>query len=90
MSVEWDIEELAYRAMGKTESETDTEINYGDIDDAICDKYGIDFDTYCKIVKDLLPFTPVLPSSLSLTPKYFHAFVDNQQQRAIVKIEAKP
>ena len=83
--IEWDIEELAYRAMGKTEEETENEINNGDIDIAIYDKYEIEFDAYCKIVKDLLPFTQIVNSALS--GKQFHAFVDNEQKRAIVKID---
>ena len=84
MSIDWDIEELAYRAMGKTESETDEEINNGDIDDAIFDKYEISFEQYCSIVKDLIKFTPLVSSPLTQTN--FHAFVDVEQQRAIVKL----
>lgn len=84
MSIEWDIEELAYRAMGKTESEAEKEINTGDIDSAIHDKYGCDFETYCSIVKDLIKFTPLVQSPLS--GENFHAFVDVEQQRAIVKL----
>jgi hypothetical protein len=58
MSIEWGIEELAYRAGGKTEDETEAAINDGDIDEFIYEKYEIDFDTYFKIVQDLIPFTP--------------------------------
>jgi hypothetical protein len=87
MSIEWDIEELAYRAMGETEEGAEEQINEGDIDQAIYNKYKTDFETYCKIVKDLLPFTQIVKSPLS--GNTFHAFVDNQQQRAIVKIDIK-
>ena len=87
MSIEWDIEELAYRAMGKTDEETGNEINNGDIDEAIYEKYETDFDTYCKIVKDLLPFTPQIKAGIS--GNIFHAFVDAKESRAIVKIESK-
>jgi hypothetical protein len=87
MSVEWDIEELAYRAMGKNSEETEEAINDGDIDDAIHEKYETDFDTYSKIVKDLLPFTPLIKSGIS--GDVFHAFVDVKESRAIVKLEAK-
>jgi hypothetical protein len=31
MSIEWDIEELAYRAMGKTDKQAEEAINDGDI-----------------------------------------------------------
>jgi len=85
MSIDWDIEELAYRAMGKTDEEAEKEINDGDIDQAIYDKYDCSFETYCEIVKDLIKFTPLVGSQL--TGKNFHAFVDIEQQRAIVKLD---
>ena len=86
MSIEWDIEELAYRAMGKTEEEAEKAINDGDIDEAIFEKYEISFEQYSQIVKDLLPFTPHIQGGI--TGNLFHAFVDVKQQRAIVKVEA--
>lgn len=87
MSMDWDIEELAYRAMGKTEEETDKAINEGDIDEALHEKYEISFEQYSKIVKDLLPFTPLVQAGISGT--LFHAFVDVKQQRAILKTDAR-
>ena len=86
MSIEWDIEELAYRAMGKNEDEAEKAINDGDIDEAIFEKYETDFDTYCKIVKDLLPFTPQIKAGIS--GEVFHAFVDVKECRAIVKLNS--
>ena len=86
MSIEWDIEELAYRAMGKTEEEAEKAVNDGDIDEAIFEKYEISFEQYSKIVKDLLPFTPQIQGGI--TGELFHAFVDVKQKRAIVKLEA--
>ena len=83
--IEWDIEELAHRAMGKTEDEAEEEINNGDIDQAIFDKYEISFEQYCKVVKDLLPFTVPITAAISKTK--FYAFVDNKQNRAIVKLD---
>lgn len=83
--IEWDIEELAYRAAGKTEEETEKEINDGDIDDFIYEKYDIGFDQYCKIVEDLIKFTPVVEAGIS--GGKFHAFVADN--RMIVKVEAK-
>ena len=83
--IEWDIEELAYKAMGKTSEEAEKEVNDGDIYDAIYDKYGIDFETYCEIVKDLLPFTKIIKTAI--TGDKFYAFVDNKEARAIVKID---
>lgn len=87
MSIEFNIEELAYRAMGETEEGAEKQINEGDIDNAIYMKYETDFETYCKIVKDLLPFTQPIESPLS--GNKFHAFVDNKKQRAIVKLDIK-
>lgn len=81
----WDIEELAYRAMGNTEEQTEKAINEGDIDDAIYEKYETDFDTYCKIVEDLLPFTPQIKAGIS--GEIYHAFVDVEQSRAILKMK---
>ena len=86
MRIEWEIEELAYRAMGKTKEQTDEAINNCDIDDVIYDKYEINFETYCEIVKDLLPFTPKVQSALS--NESFNAFVDPNEPRCIVRSKA--
>jgi len=83
----WDVEELAYRAMGNTSEETDKQINDGDIDEAIFDKYDCSFETYCQIVEDLIKFTPVFESPLTKTK--FHAFVDASEGLAIVKEDIK-
>jgi len=89
MCIEWEIEELAYMAMGKTEDETEDAINNGDIDDAIFEKYNISFEQYCDIIKDIMPFTPKVQAGIS--GKLFHAFVveNNGAGRAIVKQEVK-
>lgn len=84
MSLEFNIQELAYRAMGKTEQEKEDALNNGDIDEAIYEKYDTDFETYCGIVRDLLPFTPLIEAGIS--GKSFHGFVDNAESRFIVKI----
>ncbi len=86
MSIEWEIEELAYRAMGKTEEQTDEAINNGDIADAVFEKYETSFEIYCEIVKDLLPFTPKVKSALS--NESFNAFVDPNEPRCIVRSKA--
>jgi len=83
----WDIEELAYRAMGNNEEETDDLINNGDIDQALCDKYEISFETYEKIVMDLVPFT--ITNESPLTGKKFKGFVDAEESRFILKVEEK-
>ena len=84
----WDVEELALRAMGKTEEEKDEFINEnGDIEEAIFDEYGVDFDNYARIVEDLLPFTAQVQSGI--TGDLYHAFVDSVAQVTLVKIKAK-
>lgn len=60
MSIECEIEELAGYAMGKTEEDVDDMVKMSSVDDELFDAYGVDFDTYLKIVKDLLPFTPLV------------------------------
>ena len=85
MIEDWEIEELAYRAMGKSEKETEEQLENGNIDNALDEKYDCNFETYCDIVKDLIKFTPLVASPLTDTE--FHAFVDVKQQRAIVKLD---
>lgn len=78
MSIEWEIEELAYLAMGKTEEEAD-------IDEAIYERYEIDFEVYCEIVKDLLPFTQPVTTAIGETKSF--AFIDNEQKRIICRLD---
>ena len=87
MSIDWDIEELAYRAMGMDEEDAELAINDGDVDEALYEKYEVSFEHYCMIVKDLLPFTR--PMKAAISGEMFHAFVDNEQSRAIVKVGIK-
>ena len=84
MSIDWDIEELACLAFGMTEEETEDTINNGEVENILADKYGIDFETYSKIVQDLLPFTPIVQTALTETK--FHAFVHSG--RTVVRKEA--
>ena len=87
MSFEWEIEELAYRAMGKTEEQTDEAINNGDIADAVSMKNTKQaLKLYCEIVKDLLPFTPKVKSAFC--NESFNAFVDPNEPRCIVRSKA--
>ncbi len=53
------------------------------IDDLLIDRYGIDLDYYCKIIKDLLPFTPKVQAGIS--KEFYHAFLDEKNHRMIVK-----
>lgn len=86
MSLDWDIEELAGYAIGKTEREVESMINNSAIDDCLYEKYGVDFETYLAIVKDLLPLTPQVQAGIS--GNKFHAFVLVKEQRMVVKQKA--
>lgn len=83
MSIDWDIEELAGYAMGNTEEEVDAMINDSMVDELLYEKYEIDLETYCKIVKDLLPFTPKVQAGIS--KELYHAFLDIKNHRMIVR-----
>lgn len=86
MSLEWDIEELAGYVLGESEERIDELINDGEIHELLAKKYGVDFDTYYEIVKDLLPFTPKVQAGIS-GGKY-HAFLHPTKPVMIVKIPA--
>ena len=73
MSIEWDIEELACIACGKDEFEAERIINDSETDDMLDERYSIDFETYCAIVKDLLPLTPTVTTAIR--GKRVNAFV---------------
>jgi hypothetical protein len=84
----YDIVELAWRAIGKTEGEAEKEINNGgDIDQEIFERYECSFETFEKITNDLVKFTQPLQSPLTKT--VFQAFVDPKKHRAIVKRDIK-
>jgi len=85
MSIDWEIEELACTVCGKTEEEKDEIINNSEVDDILFDKYEIDFDTYSKIVQDLLPLTPIIKTAITGT--LYHAFV--KDNFIIVRKEAE-
>jgi len=86
LSKEFDIEDLFYHALGKTEEEVEDLLNEGDIEEEMSKKYNISFEQYCDIVIDLLPFTVPF---LGLDKNQYHAFVDHEKRRAIVKLQAK-
>jgi len=73
MSIDWEIEELAGYAMGKSEDEVEAMVNDSTVDDALAEKYGVDLDAYLQIVKDLLPFVPVTKTAIG--EDNYHAFV---------------
>lgn len=79
----WEIEELACKACGLSEEETDEAINNGTIDDLLYDKYEICFEQYVKIVTDLIKFT--LPAEAALTDETYQGFVNLETNSFIVK-----
>lgn len=87
MSIDLQIEELAGYVMGKTEAEVEDMVDNATVDDEIVEKYGIDFGTYCEIVRDLLPHTPVVITTIS--GKAYSAFVTKDKTRLIVRIPYK-
>jgi len=83
MNLDWDIEELACKVLGKTDDELDEIISNGSIDALLMETHGIDFETYSQIVKELLYFTPLVKSPL--TDEVYHAFVEGNNM--IVKVK---
>lgn len=80
-----DIDELFYRAIGKTEEETENILSKSpDVPHLISTIYGVDVQQYYNIVKDLIKLTPIHGSLL--IKKRFHAFVDNEKGVAIAKL----
>lgn len=85
MSLDWDIEELACKMLGKTDEETEEIIESNrELDNLLYDKYDVGFATYAQIVEDLLPFTPVVNTAFG---GRYHAFVKDGV--CIVKKEVK-
>jgi hypothetical protein len=89
MSLDWDIEELAGYALGKTEDQVDEMINNSTCEDELYERYGVDFVTYCSIIQDLLPLTPIVKTAI--TGHAFHAFVVHEKghSRIIIRQEIK-
>jgi hypothetical protein len=83
--IEWEIEELACKVLGKSDEEMDQIINNSEIDDLLFNKYEICFEQYCSIVKDLIPFTSIVKTELTET--LCQGFVDNKNKCFIVKIK---
>ena len=81
----YEIQELALYAMGKTEEEVDSILNDGDPEDCIYDHFDVDYEQFAKIVRALLPFTPVVESAV--TKEHYHAFMrkDGDYSIAIIK-----
>lgn len=78
----FDIEELLSAMYGIT----DDQRNDGfDFDDLLYEKFEIGFEEFSKVIKALLPLTPIVESAL--TGKKYHAFM--KEGLALVKQEVK-
>lgn len=70
----WEMQELAGAVLGLSEEQTEEIINDDeDFDTPLCEKFGVDFDSFCSVAEALLKLTPVLKSPLS--GELDHAFV---------------
>lgn len=66
--------------------ESDRAINDGTVDDAVYERYGVDFDAFAKIAEDLLDFTPVVTTGL--TRMQVRAFVKDRVCLVKKQVEA--
>ena len=87
MSIEWEIDELACKVCGKTEDEAEQIINDAEVDNMLYEKYEISAEQYYEIVKDLLPYTPIVQTAL--TSAKYHAFIDEKESRMLARLEVK-
>lgn len=87
--IEWEVEELACIVCGKNGDEADEALNNDDAERLIYEKYGIDLNVYVEIIKDLLPFTPMVQSESK--KEIYHAFVveDNGLNRMVVRLRVE-
>lgn len=85
MSLDWEIEELAGYAMGKTEDEVETMVNNSTVDDELLEKYGVDFEAYSQIIKDVFPHVPVVKTAI--TGDRYHAFLTKDFTRMIARMK---
>ena len=59
----WELEELIATMIDA--KNVDKIINDGLVEDLLLEKYGLDFDTLCEFLEDLIVFTPKLKSEIS-------------------------
>lgn len=78
----FDIEELLSAMYGITEDQRNDGF---DFDDLLYEKFEIGFEEFSKVIKALLPLTPIVESAL--TGKKYHAFM--KEGLALVKQEVK-
>lgn len=84
----FEVEELACAMFGL---DYDTLVDEGrerEIEETLYNKYEIGIEQFVELIKDLLPFTPIVNSELQ--GKCYHAFVDKNMSLMIVKKEVEP
>lgn len=79
----YDAQELACAILGMDYDELVDEGRDSEIEDALYEKFEIDMEQFCDIVKALLPFTPKVKAGLS--GDVYHAFVNEKEGVMIVK-----
>lgn len=86
MSDYMDYAELALRCCGLTEDEANETLeNFDDVEQKIYDKFEVDSDTFEKIARALVKFTPVLESPLFKTRHHTFGIQEDIHFTAIVK-----
>lgn len=81
--IEWEIDELACAVCGKNEAQAEQIINDSEIDKMLYEKYEISDEQYYNIIKDLMPFLPLVQAGIS--GNTYHAFVHPTEPRMIVR-----
>lgn len=76
----FDFEELGAKLCG-----LDEDSEYSDIESAIWEKYEMSFESFEKLVNDLIPYT--VKSKSDLTESVRYGFVDHEKGYYILKAE---
>lgn len=89
MSGYMDYEELAMRCCGLDEDAAEKAIDEDNAEEIIFNKFEVDLNTFERIARALVKFTPVLASPL--TQQKYHVFGIQEEDHftAIVKEEAE-
>lgn len=80
------MQELAGTALGKTEAEVRVLLDDPEeLDNAIYNKFGIDFEQFCLVAEALLPLTPMV--ELSISKECVHAFVRHGDKHRTILVQ---
>jgi hypothetical protein len=78
----WDFEDLALKVCGL---DTNQDAGYAEAEEALWDKYEISFESFEKLITDLLPYTVKSKSEITDTTRF--GFVDHEEGVYILKAE---